>query len=175
MTAAPGFRRSLWAEAIACPSANRQTPEGRGPRGEGYERQKFRSTRYRSRSRVVEIPCDYAWDCGSSFPFCSLFLVPAVPLWCPLPRVQGPRAERLGRSPAVVALFPYGVVVLGFSSMSGLMLESRHAEEEGTHKSFPRNKTTQKQKIDGTYSAELQAQMELPGLGQAAAPHTSGG
>jgi hypothetical protein len=53
------------------------------------------------------------------------------------------------------------------------------AEEEGTHKSFlchfPHNKTTQKQKIDGTYSAELQAQMELPGLGQAAAPHTSGG
>ena len=49
------------------------------------------------------------------------------------------------------------------------------AEEEGTHKSFPHNKTTQKQKIDGTYSAELQAQMELPGLDQAAAPHTSGG
>ena len=49
------------------------------------------------------------------------------------------------------------------------------AEEEGTHKSFPHNKTTQKQNIDGTYSAELQAQMELPGLDQAAAPHTSGG
>jgi hypothetical protein len=31
------------------------------------------------------------------------------------------------------------------------------AEEEGTHKSFPHNKTTQKQKVDGTYSAELQA------------------
>jgi hypothetical protein len=41
--------------------------------------------------------------------------------------------------------------------------------------SFPHNKTTQKQKVDGTYSAELQAQTELPGLGQAAAPHTSGG
>jgi hypothetical protein len=27
----------------------------------------------------------------------------------------------------------------------------------------------------GAYSAELQAQMELPGLDQAAAPHTSGG
>ena len=49
------------------------------------------------------------------------------------------------------------------------------AEEEGTHKSFPHNKTTQKQKVDGTYSAELQAQTELPGLDQAAAPHTSGG
>jgi hypothetical protein len=49
------------------------------------------------------------------------------------------------------------------------------AEEEGTHKSFPHNKTTQKQKVDGTYSAELQAQTELPGLGQTAAPHASGG
>jgi hypothetical protein len=56
--------------------------------------------------------------------FCSLFLAPAVPLWRPLSRVQGPRAERLGRSPAVSALFPYAVVVLVFSNMSGLMLES---------------------------------------------------
>ena len=51
------------------------------------------------------------------------------------------------------------------------------AEEEGTHKSSPRNKTTQKQKQMAhiTYSAELHAQTELPGLGQVAAPHTSGG
>ena len=112
-------RRQLPAHAL---TGKRQ--EGGDREGRAREGQKFRSTRYRSRSRVVEIPCDYAWDCGSRFSFCSLFLFPAVPLWRPLPRVQGPRAERLGRSPAVVALFPYAVVVLGFSSMSGLMLES---------------------------------------------------
>ena len=109
------------------PAHIRQPTSARGAgaeRGGVREGQESRSTRNRSRSRVVEIPCDYAWDCGSRFSFCSLFLFPAVPLWRPLPRVQGPRAERLGRSPAVVAFFPYAVVVLGFSSMSGLMLES---------------------------------------------------
>jgi len=122
--AARGFCRSLLAGGN-WPSANRQTPERRGPRGEGYER-----GRSSARPVTAAVP---GWSRSPAIrpgtvdpvsPFCSLFLVPAVPLWRPLPRVQGPRAERLGRSPAVVALFPYAVVVLGFSSMSGLMLES---------------------------------------------------
>jgi hypothetical protein len=119
-------------EPIACPFPNRQMARrqetGRGEVREGY---KYRSTRYRSRSRVVDDPLRLGprlWIQSPAFALSSwshTSLVPAaVSLWRPLPRVQGPRAERLGRSLAISALFPCAVVVLVFSNMSGLMLES---------------------------------------------------
>jgi hypothetical protein len=71
--------------------------------------------------------------------------------------------------------FANGRGTLHVGMAENLQAAGVEGEEREVHKFFPHNKTTQKQKVDGTYSAELQAQTELPGLGQAAAPHTSGG